>query len=188
MKKITITFIIIFLLLAPSVLATDINNIKIEIPEEYFDLKSALDNNDTKIAYYEALLNTTKEDLEQLIKTNNILYLGKNTNLSKTLMINEIKTGMTKKIFHLHLATEEQVNELKMQLEEEATAQLMQMEETTVYELNGIKWIVSKLKSNTDKITQYYTIINGKGITVSLQSAYSNTKQNELKEEEKKNE
>ena len=182
MKKITITFIVVLLLLAPNLLAVNIDNMKIEIPQEYYDLKTAIDNDDTKIAYYEALLNTTKEELKQQIKTNNIPYLGKNTNLSKTLMINELQTGATKRIFHLHLASEEQVSKLKTELTEEATSGAMQIENISVYDVNGIRWIESNLKSGTDKVTQYYTIINGKGITISLQNAYTNTKQDELKE------
>jgi len=182
MKKITITFIVVLLLLAPNLLAVNIDNMKIEIPQEYYDLKTAIDNDDTKIAYYEALLNTTKEELKQQIKTNNILYLGKNTNLSKTLMINELQTGATKRIFHLHLASEEQVSKLKTELTEEATSGAMQIENISVYEVNGIRWIESNLKSGTDKVIQYYTIINGKGITISLQNAYTNTKQDELKD------
>lgn len=182
MKKITITLIVALLLLTSTVLAVNIDNMKIEIPEEYYDLKTAIDNNDTKVAYYEALLKTTKEELKQQIETSNIVYLGKNTNLSKTLMISEAQSGVTKKIFHLHMATEEQIGELKEQLKEEATAQTMYIENMTVYEVNGIRWLESSIRSGTDAITQYYTIVNGKSITISLQSAYSNTKQGELKE------
>lgn len=182
MKKITITLIVALLLLTSTVLAVNIDNMKIEIPEEYYDLKTAIDNNDTKVAYYEALLKTTKEELKQQIETSNIVYLGKNTNLSKTLMISEAQSGVTKKIFHLHMATEEQIGELKEQLKEEATSQTMYIENMTVYEVNGIRWLESSIRSGTDAITQYYTIVNGKSITISLQSAYSNTKQGELKE------
>lgn len=182
MKKITISLIVALLLLTSTVLAVNLDNMKIEIPEEYYDLKTAIDNNDTKVAYYEALLKTTKEELKQQIETSNIVYLGKNTNLSKTLMISEAQSGVTKKIFHLHMATEEQIGELKEQLKEEATAQTMYIENMTVYEVNGIRWLESSIRSGTDAITQYYTIVNGKSITISLQSAYSNTKQGELKE------
>lgn len=182
MKKITIILIVALLLLTSTVLAVNLNNMKIEIPEEYYDLKTAIDNNDTKVAYYEALLKTTKEELKQQIETSNIVYLGKNTNLSKTLMISEAQSGVTKKIFHLHMATEEQIGELKEQLKEEATSQTMYIENMTVYEVNGIRWLESSIRSGTDAITQYYTIVNGKSITISLQSAYSNTKQGELKE------
>ena len=182
MKKITIILIVALLLLTSTVLAVNLNNMKIEIPEEYYDLKTAIDNNDTKVAYYEALLKTTKEELKQQIETSNIVYLGKNTNLSKTLMISEAQSGVTKKIFHLHMATEEQIGELKEQLKEEATSQTMYIENMTVYEVNGIRWLESSIRSGTDAITQYYTIVNGKRITISLQSAYSNTKQGELKE------
>lgn len=182
MKKIMITLIVALLLLTSTVLAANIGNMNIEISEEYFDLKKAIDNNDTKVAYYEALLKTTKEELKQQMEASNIIYLGKNTNLSKTLMVSEAQSNNTKKIFHLHMATDEQIEELKVQLKEEATSQNMYIDNMTVYEANGIKWLESSIRSGTDAITQYYTIVNGKSITISLQSSYSNTKQGELKE------
>ena len=182
MRKIIITFIVALLVASSTVLATNIDNMSIEIPIEYYDIKTAVDNNDTKIAYYETLLKTTKEELKQQIEANNILYLGKNTNLSKTLIISEQKSNVTKKIFHLQLATDEQIEELKLQLKEEATSQTMDIKDITVYEANGIKWLGSNIKSGTDSITQYYTIVNGKSITISLQCSYSATKPNELKE------
>ena len=74
MKKITIILIVALLLLTSTVLAVNLNNMKIEIPEEYYDLKTAIDNNDTKVAYYEALLKTTKEELKQQEKRLNAAF------------------------------------------------------------------------------------------------------------------
>lgn len=182
MKKIIITSIIVLFVLTSTVLATEIKNMNVKIPEEYYDLKSAIDNNDEKIAYYETLLKTTKNELKQQINNNNILYLGKNTNLSKTLIVSEQKNSTTKKIFHMHLATDKQIDELKSKLKEEASAQTMYVDKITLYETNGIKWLESNIRSGTDSIMQYYTIVNGRSITVSLQSSYSNIKKDELKE------
>lgn len=185
MKKIVAGCIIsiIILLQCVTVMAAKLENIKmnIELPKEYYDLKAGIDTNDSKIAYYETVLKTTKEELANQYKQNSILYNGISSNLSKQLIIAEAQNRLTKKIFHLHLATEEQLEEVKTELNTLAQSQNMKVEEQKIYQNNGITYIQSTIKNASLTIYQYYTIVNGKGITLSLNTTYTNTQKEELK-------
>ena len=185
MKKILtgILVIIILLLQCVNVEAVKLESIKmnIELPEEYYDLKAGVDSNDSKITYYETVLKTTKEELIQLYEQNSILYNGINTNLSKELIVSESQNWLTKKIFHLNTATDEQLEEVERELAELATEQNMQVLSQEVYKKDDIVFIFSYIQSNDLKIYQYYTMVNGKGITISLNCSYSNTQVDELR-------
>lgn len=185
MKKIVISLIIsmIILLQCTVARATSFESIKmeVELPIEYYDLKAGIDNNDSKIPYYETVLKTTKEDLANQFKQGSILYNGISSNLSKQLIIAETKNNLTNKIFHLNLATEEQIVEVKSELNELAKSQNMKITSQEIYHKDGVTYINSIIKNSSLTIYQYYTIINGKGITISLNSSYTNTQNNELK-------
>lgn len=186
MKKIVISLIIsiIILLQCTSVLATNFESIKmnIDLPDEYYDLKEGIDKNDSKIPYYETVLKTTKADMKKQFEQNSILYNGVSSNLSKQLIIAEAQNSLTKKIFHLNEATEEQMEKLKTELNLLATNQNMEITSQEIYTSNNNVFVYSVIKNSSLTIYQYYTIINGKGITISLNSSYSNTKKEELKE------
>lgn len=186
MKKI-LTIIAIMgtiLIYSVNVMAVGIEeiNMNIEIPEEYYDLKSGIESNDSKIEYYEAILNVTKEDLISQYEQNSILYNGINTNLSKEIIISRVESNITKNIFHLNTATADKINEIKSLLIENAQLQNMEVESQEEYICNNLLFINTIIHSEDRTIFQYYTIVNGSAITISLNSSYTNTSNNELKE------
>lgn len=187
MKKIVASLMIslIFLLQCVGVMATDFESIKmnIELPKDYYDLKAGIDNNDSKITFYETyIMKMKKEDLKEYIEQNSILYYGVSSNGSKQLILAEAQNSLTKKIFHLNTATEKQMLEVKEGLNELATNQNMEVTSQEVYQNNGITFVYSIIKNNSLTIYQYYTIVNGKGITISLNSSYSNVQEKELRD------
>lgn len=183
MKKLLQIFILC-MILSSTVFAANFEeiNMEIELPEEYYDLKEAIDNNDTKITYYETLLKTTKEELKEQITKNNILYYGKNNDLSKTLIISMGENNLSKKIFHLHLALESEIEDLKESLEKEANTSGLVLEDITLYETNNVRWLESILRTANNTMHQYYTIINGKAITISLDELDKDVDVKELKD------
>lgn len=186
MKKVVASLIlsVVILMQGVTVMAASFESIKMnmELPKEYYDLKAGIDSNDSKIAYYETVLKTTKDELSKQYEQNSILYNGVSSNLSKQLFVSETQNGLTKKIFHLHLATEEQIEEVKTELNQLAQNQNMKVTSQEVYKNGDIIFIHSIIKNNSLTIYQYYTIVNGKGITISLNSSYTNTQNEELKE------
>ena len=183
MKKL-LQVLILCIMLSSTVFATNFEdiNMEIEVPDEYYDLKEAIDNNDTKITYYETLLKTTKEELKEQITQNNILYYGKNNDLSKTLLISKGENSLSKKIFHLHLASDSDIDTLKESLKNEASASGLFVENIEIYEVNNVRWLESVLRTANDTMHQYYTIINGKAITISLDEIDKDVKEEELRD------
>ena len=68
MKKIIVAFILTIILLTNTITILAVEfpemGMKIEVPEEYYDLKAGVDKNDTKLTYYETELKTTKDELK----------------------------------------------------------------------------------------------------------------------------
>lgn len=183
MKKILVAFILTIILLSSSItiMAAEFSNaeMKIQLPDEYYDLKAGIDNNDTKIAYYETILKTTKDELNNQYNTNGIIYNGISSNLSKELIISVIENLRTKNNYHLISLNNEEIEELQQEIVDSASG--AQKQEQNIYEHNGIKYIYTMFKNSATTIYQYYTIVNGKAITITLNSKYSNVKQDELK-------
>lgn len=186
MKKIVASLMIslIILLQCAGVMATDFESIKmnIELPKDYYDLKDGIDSNDSKITFYETMLKTTKEDMAEQFEQNSVLYNGVSSNLSKQIILAESQNRLTKKIFHLNTATEKQMEEVKAGLNELAKNQNMEVTSQEIYENSGITFVYSVINNSPLTIHQYYTIVNGKGITISLNSSYSNVQGKELKD------
>ena len=186
MKKILpiLILMLIFMGLFSKIYAKNFENLKlsVDIPEEYYDLKEAIEKEDSKVAYYEAILKTTKQQFKNEFSQNNICYYGLNKNLSKELTISEKEDNYTKSIFHLQLISEKQIEELIEQTKAEAKEQQITVKSIETYNEGSLKWIKSVLSKDSNTIYQYYTIVNGKGITFSLNCSYSNVKNDELKE------
>lgn len=186
MKRILASVIIslAILLYGGNVLATNYEDIKmnIDLPQSYYDLKNGVDTDDTKITYYETVLKTTKEEMKQKFKQNSIIYNGISSNLSKQLILAQTENDLTRKIFHLHLSTEKQLEEIKTELNQLAQSQSLNIESQEIYTNNGINYVYSVIKNSSITIYQYYTVINGKGITISLNSSNTNTNESELRE------
>lgn len=186
MKKILASVIIslIILLYGGNILATKYENIKmnIDLPQSYYDLKNGIDTNDTKITYYEAILKTTKEEMKTQFEQNSIIYNGLSSNLSKQLILAQTENDLTRKVFHLHLATEKQLEDIKTELSKLAQNQSLDVVLQEIYTYNGINYIYSIIKDSSITIYQYYTIINGKGITISLNSSDTGNYEKELQE------
>lgn len=186
MKRILASVIIslVILLYGGNVLATNYEDIKmnIDLPQSYYDLKNGIDTDDTKITYYETVLKTTKEEMKQQFKQNSIIYNGISSNLSKQLILAQTENDLTRKIFHLHSSTEKQLEEIKTELNQLAQSQSLNVETQEIYINNGINYVYSVIKNSSITIYQYYTVINGKGITISLNSSNTNTNESELRE------
>ena len=184
MKKIIVAFIITIILLTNTITILAVEfpemGMKIEVPEEYYDLKAGVDKNDTKLTYYETVLKTTKDELKSQYTQNGIVYNGISSNLSKELIIAVIENARTKSNYHLASLDNAEIEDIKQEIVNAANG--AQKQEQEVYEKNGIKYIYTIFKSGTTTIYQYYTIVNGMAITITLNSKYSNVKQEELKE------
>lgn len=184
MKKIIVAFILTIILLSNTITILAVEfpemGMKIEVPEEYYDLKAGIDKNDTKITYYETVLKTTKDELKSQYMQNGIVYNGISSNLSKELIIAVIENARTKSNYHLASLDNAEIEDIKQEIVNAANG--AQKQEQEVYEKNGIKYIYTIFKSGTTTIYQYYTIVNGMAITITLNSKYSNVKQEELKE------
>lgn len=176
---------IVMLLIASVTRVSAVNfeelNMTVQLPEEYYDLKAGIEAEDSKIMYYETMLNTTKEQLKEQITTNHILYDGINANLSKELTISTLENSSTKRTFHLHSLSEQEINDLQEELRQEAQSKQMQVEKIDVYQTNGLKWITLTMKSYSNTVYQYYTVVNGTGVTISLSCSGEDAKQEELK-------
>ena len=186
MKRIVKILIIMVLMLGicNSIYAKSINELKlsIDIPKEYYDLKEGIETNDSKMTVYEATQSITREDLQKYINYNKIYYYGVTTNYSKKIIVSKVENSLAKKIFHLHEATEEQIEETTNKLREEAEEQGIKVEKIEIYEKNNIKWIKSIFKSSSHTIFQYYTIVNGYGINISLDNVFASASVDELKD------
>ena len=184
MKKIIVAFILTIILLTNTITILAVEfpemGMKIEVPEEYYDLKAGVDKNDTKLTYYETVLKTTKDELKSQYTQNGIVYNGISSNLSKELIIAVIENARTKSNYHLASLNDAEIEDVKQEIVNAANG--AQKQEQEVYEKNGIKYIYTIFKSGTTTIYQYYTIVNGMAITITLNSKYSNVKQEELKE------
>ena len=184
MKKIRVAFILTIILLTKTITILAVEfpemGMKIEVPEEYYDLKAGVDKNDTKLTYYETVLKTTKDELKSQYTQNGIVYNGISSNLSKELIIAVIENARTKSNYHLASLDNAEIEDIKQEIVNAANG--AQKQEQEVYEKNGIKYIYTIFKSGTTTIYQYYTIVNGMAITITLNSKYSNVKQEELKE------
>ena len=184
MKKIIVAFILTIILLTNTITILAVEfpemGMKIEVPEEYYDLKAGVDKNDTKLTYYETVLKTTKDELKSQYTQNGIVYNGISSNLSKELIIAVIENAKTKMNQHLTSLNDAEIEYVKQEIVNAANG--AQKQEQEVYEKNGIKYIYTIFKSGTTTIYQYYTIVNGRAITITLNSKYSNVKQEELKE------
>ncbi len=175
MKKIVASIIISLIVLFQgiTVLATSFGTLGMEVklPDNYYDLKAGIDKNDTMVPYYEVMLKTSKEELTQTYSSGNILYNGIGPQVGKQqLNISAEETNFTKKIFHLHLASEEQLESIKSELVKMAQNQGMQILNQEIYRNNNLVFIYSQIKGTDVNIYQYYTIVNGNGITFSLYS------------------
>ncbi len=153
----------------------------IDLPEEYYNLKAGVDTNDSKVEFYTALMQTTKEDLAAEYKQNLVLYNGISSNLANEIYISETENNLTKSIFHLSLASEDRIDKVENEIKKVNESQGLQITSQETYSNNGIKFI--KTVSTKSKLTiyQYYTIINGTGITISLHSSDSSAKIEDLK-------
>lgn len=185
MKKIVISLSLIIAILASctSVFAEKFEGIgmKINLPEEYYDLKAGIDTNDTKIEFYTALMKITKEDLATEYRQNSVLYNGINSNMANEIYVSTSENQLTKSIFHLSRATEEQTKQVKDELEKAAVAQGMKTNKQEVYSKNEITYIYTAMTKSSLTVYQYYTIVNGTGITISLHSSDNSAKKDELK-------
>ena len=185
MKKIvtSIIFIAIILLGCTRVYAEKFVGLgmNIELPKEYYNLKAAIDTNDAKMEFYIAMMQTTKEALAEEYKANSVLYNGITSNLANEVFVTSAETRLTKSIFHLHLADEKQKEKVNDEIENIATAQGMEIKKQETYSKNGIEYIYTETTKSKSTIYQYYTIINGEGITISLHSSDSSAKSEDLK-------
>jgi len=185
MKKIIIGFIVGFLILVncTGVFAARFESLgmNIDLPEEYYNLKAGIDTNDSKIEFYTTMMQTTKEDLTSEYRQNSTLYNGINSDLSKEIYIYETQNKLTKNVFHLSLATEEQLGEVEDELKKLSKAQGMSTTTQEIYKLGGITFVHLIAKKASLTIFQYYTIVNGVGITISLNSSDVTTQNEELK-------
>lgn len=183
MKKIIsgILLLVIILFNAVSVNAMEFEELgmKIEIPNQYYDLKSGIDNNDSKITFYETVLKTTKDDLKNQYEQSGVIYSGITNNLSTEIIISVVENNRTKSDFNLSLLKEENIKKLQQELIEANKG--MQKQSQEIYEKNGIKYVYTVFKNVGTTLYQYYTIVNGKAITITLNSKFSNVKNDELK-------
>jgi nitrogen fixation-related uncharacterized protein len=145
----------------------------INIPETYYDLKEGIEKGDSKVEYYTTLLQTTKEDLEKEYKQNSILYNGVSEDFSNELYIYATNNSLTKKIHNLALIEETQLDEVKEEIKNTVQAQGMYIKEQEMYEVGDISFVFSEIKNGEAIIYQYYTIVNGNGITISLNTSDS---------------
>ncbi len=183
MRKIISGIIVAVIIIFATVTVNAVNfeelGMKIDIPEQYYDLKSGIDNNDSKITYYETVLRTTKDELKSQYEQGGIIYSGITNNLSKEIIISVIENSRTKSDFNLNSLKEADVTQLQQELVSANSG--MQKQEQEVYENNGIKYVYTSFKSGAKTLKQYYTIVNGKAITITLSGEYSNIKNDELK-------
>ena len=185
MKKIAVSLILIIAIIAncTKVFAERFESLgmNIDLPKEYYNLKAGIETGDSKIEYYTALMQTTKEKLSEEYKQNSILYDGINTNMANEIYISSTENKLTKSIFHLSSATEEQITQVEEELKKTFDAQEMKTSNIEKYEKDEITYIYSVTTKSTTTIYQYYTVVNGVGIAISLHSSDSSAKSEEIK-------
>lgn len=183
MRKILSGIIVAIIILLTTVTVNAVNfeelGMKIDIPNLYYDLKAGIDSQDSNITYYESILRTTKEDLRKQYEQSGIIYDGFQSSSSKQLIISAIENIRTKSDFNLNLLEENEVTQLQEELINANTGMKKQSQE--IYENNGIKYVYTLFKNGNETSYQYYTIVNGKAITIALSSKFSNIKNDELK-------
>ncbi len=185
MKKL-ISFLIVVLVVLTSLCRVSAAqfesiNLNMELPKGYYDLTKGIEEDDKKMDYYIALMSTTKEQLKSEYISNSILYNGISTDFANEIYLSYVENQVTKNIFHLSLADEEQLENVKDEIAKTAEAQNMQVTSQDTYVLGDILYINTLIKKGSTAIYQYYTIVNGKGITLSLNSSDSSAKNDDLK-------
>ena len=185
MKKLVTSVIImmLFLIIGTSAYAERFSSIgmNIDLPKEYYDLKSAIDNNDAKIDFYTAMMQTTKEKLSEEYLLNSVLYNGINSNLANEIFLTCLESQISKSVFHLHLADENKKEQIKADLKTIAEAQGREVKSQEIYAKNGIEYVYTIMTKSKMTVYQYYTIVNGQEITLSLHSSDSSVKEDSLK-------
>ena len=185
MKKLMMSLLIsmAILLCFSSVFAAEFKEIgmKIEIPENYYNLKEGIEKGDSQVEYYVTILQTTKENLKKEYEQSSILYNGINEDFSNELYIYETSNKTTQRIFNLSMATEKELNEVKEEIKNMLQEQGMYSSTQEMYTVGNISFIYSVIKNKNATIYQYYTVINGKGITISLNTTDSSDKTSEIK-------
>lgn len=183
MRKIMSGIIVAIIILLTTVTVNAVNfeelGMKIDIPSQYYDLKSGIDNNDPTVTFYEATFRKTKDELKQQYEQGGVIYDGVTYNNSTEIIISVIENNRTKSDFNLSLLKESDIIQLQQELIDANSG--MQKQSQEVYENNGIKYIYTSFKSGAKTLMQYYTIVNGKAITINLSGEYSNVKNDELK-------
>ncbi len=153
----------------------------IELPKDYYNLKAGVNTNDTKIEFYTAMLKTTKEDLSAEYKQNGVLYNGINSNLANEIYVTSTENKLTKSVFHLHLAKDNQITNVEDEIKSVAEAQGIEVSSQESYSKNEIKYIYSVMTKSKTTIYQYYTIVNGIGVTISLHTTDDSAKKEDIK-------
>ena len=186
MKKfaITLTICMAILLCGKGIFAAEFPSIgmKIDFPKNYYSLKDGIENQDSKAEYYISILQTTKENLQNEYKQNSILYNGVKDDFSSEIYVYESSNKITNKIFNLSTAKSNQLDEVKEEIKSIIKSQGMTVSAQDMYTVGNISYIYSTIKNKDTTIYQYYTIVNGKSITISLNTSDTSNKSEEIKQ------
>ena len=185
MKKIVVSLVVFILFIGNigNIYAAKYDNIglTIDLPEDYYDLKDGIDKDDAKVLFYTALMKTTKEELIKEYEQNLTLYNGINSDLSKEIFITMSENSITKNVFHLTLASENELTQVKNELNNAIKSQGMTVTKQEMYQVGGVTFVYTIIKDADVMIYQYYTIVNGIGITFSQNNSDATSKDEELK-------
>ncbi|MBR6034076.1 MAG: hypothetical protein IKP28_05035 [Clostridia bacterium] len=159
----------------------DIIKMEIELPETYYNLTKGLEQDDKKMDYYVALMSTSKEALKSEYAANSILYNGISKDMANEIYLSYAENKLTQSIFHLSSAEDKQLAEVKDEITKTIKAQNMVVTAQDTYVLGDMTFVHTEMKKGTTTIYQYYTIVNGKSITLSLNSSDGSAKNEDLK-------
>ena len=187
MKKVLISVVLIILLImgCSRVYAERFESLGMNITlptKEYYNLKAAVDTNDAKIEFYTAMMGTTKASLAEEYAANSVLYNGINSNLANEIFIKSSETKLSKSIFHLNLASDNQREKLETELKDSAKAQGLSISTQESYTHGEIEFIYQVMTKGDLTVYQYCTIVNGQSIIISLNSSDSSAKKEVIKE------
>ena len=180
MKKVIVSLILFILIIASctNVFAARFESLgmKIDLPEEYYNLKAGVDTGDAKMEFYTAMMKTSKETLSAEYKQNGVLYNGINSNLSNEIYITESENKTTKSIFHLSTASEKQLESIKEEIKSAEIALGRKITTQEIYTVGEINYLYTVSTKSGETYYQYYTIVNGTAITILLNSSDSSEK------------
>lgn len=154
----------------------------IEIPEEYINLTDHINANQEIWEKY----NVDITQIKEYYKKNGVVLDAINEDNSKSLLILTLTNTITKNLKNLNMLSEEKLQQFLNQYVQEKQKQKEEVQEKEIYQKDNVVYLhclikQTKQEGNIVQVDEYYTIVNGAAISISLNYLTGEIQQEELK-------